>query len=246
MRLALAKALSEDNRISENKERLKKYMHEAKKEACDIIIFGEAYLQGFEAMTFDYKDDILKSLSLTSEEIAEIRQTAKKESIAVAFGYYENSKGAIYSSYLVIDKDGSVLTNYRRISEGWKELKARKNKDYREGKGFEIFKFMDKKISVMLCGDFFEDDILPKICDIDGDCDIIFWPVHCDYDEEDWTDTEEDEYRKRSEILDSYVIFVNNDRNDDKRVKKLTYVWKHGKQKKAYLNSDYFELFDVF
>ena len=58
--------------------------------AADIVIFGEAFLQGFYGATFDVEHDTQIAVSQDDPIIKEICSAAKQLSIAVSFGFIEN------------------------------------------------------------------------------------------------------------------------------------------------------------
>lgn len=227
MKIALVAGLSLANDPEKNFEQIKKWAKEAKKHGAELLLFGEAFLQGFQAMSFQYKEDIEKCLSSGAKLLAEIRQFAKNEKIGIGFGYYENDKGAIYSSYLVIGESGEVLVNYKRVSQGWKESSA--CADYREGEVFKSFRYKGKELGLMVCGDFWEDHLLAQIIEMDAQVDAFLWPVHCDYDPVFWEESEKEEYRKRTEILEKPVLFINNYSSLEDEAKGGLYTWHQGK-----------------
>lgn len=192
--------------VERNFQTLKKCVENAEK--GDLIVFGEAFLQGFGALNFDYGHDIKIALAQKSVEIVRIMNFAKAQSKGMAFGYYENDDGAIYSSYMIISDEGKILGNYRRVSAGWKESFA--NADYREGESMMTVRYDDKVMGVAVCGDLWEDDLLQQTLDMDEKSDFILWPVHCDYDEDFWEKSEKREYAARSAIWQSPLLFVNN------------------------------------
>lgn len=61
------------------------------------------------------------AVSLHDHIILQICQAAKKNHMAVSFGYIEKAGGSIFSSQIVIDSDGAIIHNYHRVSPGWKE-----------------------------------------------------------------------------------------------------------------------------
>ena len=201
---------------------------QAKESQADLLIFGEAFLQGFEAMTFDYKNDVQKAIFLKGVEITTIRTWAKKHDLAIGFGFFENQAGGIYSSYLVIDREGDVQGHYRRVSKGWKQSHA--CADYREGNQFTTFTLDGRSFTILLCGDFWEDDLLLPIIDRDEMTDYYLWPVHCDYPTEEWNRVSLEVYRQRTEILAKPVIFVNNFIEEEGRAKGGAYLWRQGKE----------------
>lgn len=116
------------------------------------MIFGEAFLQGFDSLNFTAGHDMAVAVSREGRVIHELCQLAKEHAIAISFGFLEQDCGAFFSSQLTIDQTGRILDLYRRVSPGWKEPSA--GKEYREGSGFHTFDFLGKKAAVGLCGDF--------------------------------------------------------------------------------------------
>lgn len=199
--------------------------HEA---GADLALFGEAALQGFEALNFDYQHDIPLAVGLSSPEIACLSQTAKDLNLAIGVGLYLNIQGGLYSAYLVLDKQGQQAALYKRISSGWLEAKAFKNADYRLGREAIIFDMEGKKFTIMLCGDYWEDDLLPLWVELDDRVDAFIWPVHCDYSLEDWASSEKQAYQDRSQIMFKPILFVNNYVPDEGRAKGGAYCWLQG------------------
>lgn len=208
-------------------ENLQKIIDTVNAHHADFYVFGEAFLQGFDALTFEYKYDITVAISENDPAIAAIKKLAREKKCAIGFGFYENDKGAIYSSYMVIDKTGAQRFKYQRISTGWKIASA--CADYREGKNFGTFSLEGKVFSCFVCGDFWEDSLLEKIAALDVLVDAFLWPVHCDYSVAKWEGGECAEYQKRTAILAKPVFFCNNYCADFDAAKGGAYVWKQGK-----------------
>ncbi len=227
MRLLATVQPSTLDNTAKNLESLLHEMQVAKDRGADLLLFGEAYLTGFDLMTFDYGSDIRKALALDSVEIATIRNKAKELGLAVGFGFHENDRGGIYSSYLVVDRDGGILCHYQRRSPGWKEPHA--NADYREGREFKTFDFDGKRIGVIVCGDFWDDDLLTDIAALDPEVEMFLWPVHTDYAQENWEQEEAAAYAKRTQILAKPVFYYNNYIEEEGRAKGGAYVWQMGK-----------------
>lgn len=51
----------------------------------DLLCFGEAFLQGFDALTFSYEDDINTAISADSSIFRSIQQGAKENNLGVGF-----------------------------------------------------------------------------------------------------------------------------------------------------------------
>lgn len=68
MKVALASARIVDRDINYNLSQMEKYMKVAKVMGADLVCFGEAFLQGFNALTWQYEED--KKIALpTSLEV---------------------------------------------------------------------------------------------------------------------------------------------------------------------------------
>lgn len=228
MKLALCAEYSEDRRFEDNLKRLKRRVREAKMAGVELLFFGEAFLQGFGAMSFDYAEDIDLAFGIHGTEIAEVRAIAAEYRIGIGVGFYENYKGAIYSSYLVVDDRGNSFLHYRRRSKGWKMPHA--CADYREGTTFESGTFRGKRFGVMICGDFWEEHLLPDLIEMEDSVDFFVWPVHCDYFLDRWERTEKELYRERSAILGKSVLYCNNWKPEDEMAKGGAYHWHLGRE----------------
>ncbi|NLV98701.1 MAG: carbon-nitrogen hydrolase family protein [Clostridiaceae bacterium] len=229
MIITLAATLSIDNDLEANLNSMEKKLAVAKAEASDLVLFGEAFLQGFGAITFDYEYDIKNvALGIHSPEIASVRQLAKKYGLGIGFGFFENDHSGIFASYLIVDARGESLVKYQRVSRGAWIPEA--NAEYRLGREFNSFDFAGKRFAVIVCGDFWEDYLLDPIVGLDPQVDAFLWPVHCDYTVESWAEGVHEAYRKRSEILAKPVFFVNNLRLADDEAKGGAYVWQQGRE----------------
>lgn len=136
MKIMLAAPELHPDDLGSNQRQMLATMEQAAREGADLLLFGEASLPGFDALSFDYAKDIRKVLSPHSPEIAVMQEAACHHAVAVGFGFFENHLGGIYSSYLILDQQGRVADLYRRVSPGWKV--ARACADYREGLSFSF------------------------------------------------------------------------------------------------------------
>lgn len=205
MKIMLCSAESRAGDIACNISQIKFFLDKTKNEKPDMLLFGESFLHGFDALCFDYKTDIQTALSINSAPIAEIKKYAALHKTAIGFGFYENDHGAMYSSYIIAGKTGETLCLYKRISQGWRITGT--CADYREGKDFIEFEFEGKKLSLFICGDLWEDTLLDKIIDLRAD--VFLWPVFCGYAAAEW-EKDKIDYAARTAILDKPVLFVNS------------------------------------
>ena len=205
MKCALAAVGFINENIQHNKNVIIETMVKCSNKA-DIVIFGEAFLQGFYGATFEIEHDEKLALSQNDLIIKEICSVAKERRIAVSFGFIEKAEDCFYSSQITIDSNGTIINVYRRVSPGWKEEFA--NEQYREGNEFHIFSYMDRKIAVGLCGDFWFDENVSKVKQLLPD--VVFWPVYTDLNCNEWNTSMKYEYADQADKIGGKVLYVNS------------------------------------
>lgn len=181
-------------------------LEKASKEQVDLIVFGEGFIQGFDALRWNFDNDQNDAIFLSSYEIRCIRSIAHRFHVACAFGYFERFDQHIFSSYLFIGKDGKIISNYRRRSVGWKEVSLC-DEHYREGSAFHCFEYEGLRFVCALCGDLWDDELLNEISHID--CDVILWPTYVNFTAEQW-EHECIAYQNRVKDVKPYVLMVNS------------------------------------
>ncbi len=205
MKIALASAPTADKDIQKNLTYIAQAAEQCRGDA-DLIVFGEAVLQGFNCLTWEYEKDRKTAVSQTDAPIAQIRRIAKENHMAISFGYIEKSGDLLYSSQLVIDSFGTILFNYRRVSAGWK-FSWLTDSRYREGEHFGSFSYMGRKFSIGLCGDLWTEG---KPEEMRGEnADIVLWPVNCNFEPEEWNRTVKYEYAVQAALCGDKVLYVN-------------------------------------
>ena len=205
MRCALAAVgfKNEDERFNKKViiDTMEKYADKA-----DIVVFGEAFLQGFYGANFDPEHDEQIAVSTDDIILKEISDEAERYGIAVSFGFIEKCEEKFFSSQITIDKNGKIIDLYRRVSEGWKVPNT--NERYCEGKDFHTFSFMDKNIVVGLCGDLWFDENAEAINQLNAD--VVFWPVYTDYNYDKWNKEIKIEYAEQAGKIKTKVLYVNS------------------------------------
>lgn len=186
-----------------NLSQLERYTKEAKAAGADLVFFGEAFLQGFNALSWRYEIDKTIALTTSSAEFAHIQSLTKKTGIDVLFGYNELEDDAIYSSCALI-ADGKIAHNYRRISRGWKEY-AKTDEHYKEGSVVEVFDYKGKKCVVALCGDLWE---YPERFAIGED--LLLWPVYVCWTKEEWESGGKIEYAQQAKLCCENTLYINS------------------------------------
>ncbi|MBQ7359137.1 MAG: carbon-nitrogen hydrolase family protein [Lachnospiraceae bacterium] len=213
MKCALASMGFINENIQYNKNVIIETMVKCSNEA-DIVIFGEAFLQGFYGPTFEIEHDKKLAVSQDSAIINEICEVAKEHEIAVSFGFIEKDGDCFYSSQITINNIGEVIDIYRRVSEGWKLPHA--NEKYCEGHGFHTFSYLGKEIAVGLCGDFWFDENIDEVKRLLPD--VVFWPVYTDYNYNEWNTSVKYEYAEQAGMIGGKVLYVNSvcvDKDED-------------------------------
>lgn len=186
---------------------------------ADVVIFGEAFLQGFYGINFIAKHDTTVSISRDDMIIREICSMAKEYTIAVSFGFIEKEDDVFFSSQMTIDKNGQIIDLYRRVSPGWKESFA--GKEYCEGDGFHTFHLLGREVAVGLCGDLWYEENITRLNELEPD--IVWWPVYTDYNYLEWNNTVKFEYAKQAGKINAPVFYVNSvcmDKPDNREIAK--------------------------
>jgi N-carbamoylputrescine amidase len=207
MNIGLTSAKLINNDIDFNLNNCIRFIQEAKEYNADLIIFGEAYLQGFESLVWKPEIDLAIGIKRQSERMNVLRNCCKQKNIALGIGYIEREDNKLYSSYLVIDKNGNDIANYRRMSTGWR-IENADIKTYKEGTEFCTFEFMGYKMTVGLCGDFWTNEIIKKI--LKDNIDIVLWPVFVSWDNKKMGTAEFNEYIEQSKKINKNVFYVNS------------------------------------
>lgn len=139
---------------------------------CDVLCFGESFLQGFSSLLYEPQEDYRLSTKQDANMIRLLQVWAHKYRIAISFGYFEKEDDKIYSSYLFIGDDGLVYNNYRRQSKSF----SSDNEVYARGEGLKIFKYKDRSFLTTICDDLRDEAIAKKINE--SGVDVVLWPIY--------------------------------------------------------------------
>ncbi len=189
-----------NNDIEFNISQIEKAVQRSKGEV-DILCFGEAFLQGFDSLSWDYEKDSSIAITRDSSIMNRICSISYENRVDILIGYIEKDESNIYSSYAVI-VNGSIFFNYRRISTGWREL-IRENDNYKEGSSVKAFYYKDKKFIIALCGDLWE---YPEKFKTDG---ILIWPIYVNFSIADWSGHIKD-YARQAFLVSKKALMVSS------------------------------------
>ncbi|HFR3426173.1 TPA: carbon-nitrogen hydrolase family protein [Streptococcus suis] len=203
MKIGLVAGLMSHGQIEVQLNRIEEYLKN--NTACDLLVFGEAYLQGFYGLNWNFWDDCQLACSLDSQPIQTLRKLAKQYETALSVGFIELLGEHLYSSQIFIDHLGQILDCYRRISKGWKETDS---ENYREGKEFSALTYKNKRFATAICGDIWYDHLIDQLAQLDYDC--VLWSVYINYSEDLWNKEGKQDYCEQTEKLNTPVFMVNS------------------------------------
>lgn len=224
MKIGLVSYEFNNGKIEYNIKKIEKAIISANGKA-DLLCFGEAFLQGFDSLSWNYEID--KSIAITKESVTmeKLKKLSEKHKIDLGIGYIEREKEKIYSSFIVIEK-GKIIHNYRRITKNWKEYSIT-DEHYCEGEISETFIYKNREFKIALCGDMW---ICPEKFKTNG---ILLWPVYCNFSKDEWENTEQYDYAKQSKLASDNVLLVNSITKDEPISVGGAYYFKNGKIEKS-------------
>ncbi len=221
MKIALACAEIRDEDMNFHLDEVERMAVLAQEQGVDFLIFGESYLQGFEALTWNPEEDREIAKPLYSTKITRLKEIASTYGMAISIGFFEREEGVFYSSNLVIGQDGEIVDRFRRVSPGWKIADA--PDVYKQGKGFHTFGLGDKTFATAIGKDLWFEENIQALRDLD--MDALIWPVYVDFSVGQWLSQELADYVDQSAKLPCPVLWVNSYVEDPKRAKGGAYVF---------------------
>ena len=202
MKIGLAAFRCENQNLAFNMKQIERGMQEVQGRA-DLICFGEAFLQGFDALCWDYEADRHTALSLRSPEISTLKAWTEQYQTGLLTGYFEKDSHCLYSSCVLMEH-GKVLYNYRRVTRGWKEFR-KTDSHYREGNIIRETGFHGRSIQLALCGDLWDEGWERFRTD-----SLLLWPVYTDFTAAEWENEEISAYARRAAMTAEDVLMVNS------------------------------------
>ena len=200
MKIGLVSYRCENRNIPFNIRQIERALQETRGKA-DLLCFGEAFLQGFGSLCWNYETDRSVAVERSSEVFSRLRGLTVQYGTALLTGYIEREQDRLYSSCAVL-AEGKIVHNYRRISRGWKEF-TKTDGHYCEGTVTEPFEFHGRKIMLALCGDLWDH---PEQFRTEH---LLIWPVYVNYSVEDWESGILDEYAAQASLAAADTLMVN-------------------------------------
>ena len=181
-------------------------MQEAKAQGAQLVCFGEAFLQGFDAFSWEYEKDRAIACSVQDEVFEQLKAETLRIGIDVLFGFLEREGETLYSSCALLG-GGEFMQLYRRVSVGWKEY-TRTDDHYREGGTVETFEYRGRKCVIALCGDLW--DVNAPQFQLGQE--ITLWPLYISFSHEEWygEENERRQYAEKAAEFGGHVLMINS------------------------------------
>lgn len=112
MRIGLASYEFINNDIEFNISQIEKAMKSVQGEV-ELLCFGETFLQGFDALNWNYENDKDIAVSTDSRVMRRLCDMTLQYKVDLLVGYIEKCGDAIYSSCAVIE-NGKLRYNYSK------------------------------------------------------------------------------------------------------------------------------------
>lgn len=200
MKIGLASYEFINNDIEFNISQIEKAMKSVQGEV-ELLCFGETFLQGFDALNWNYENDKDIAVSADSRIMRRLCDMTLQYKVDLLVGYIEKCEDAIYSSCAVIE-NGELRYNYRRISKGWKEYSITDG-HYKEGTETGEFLYHGQSVMVALCGDMWD---FPERFKTNN---LLIWPVYVNFGLDEWAKYET-EYAEQAQLSADKALMVNS------------------------------------
>ncbi len=158
--IALAQIRYFENSSKDNVKKIKKYIRLAKKRNADIVCFPESCVHKTALLHKDHK------------LINEIKEECKKNKIWSIITEDIKIKNKSYNAALLIDRDGKIKGDYRKIHLYGDKVSP--------GKKITVFNTDFAKIGIAICWDLAFPDLFKKMKK--ANAEIIFCPAQWWYD----------------------------------------------------------------
>ncbi len=200
LKIGLASYKFVNNDITFNISQIERAMKSTQGKA-DLLCFGESFLQGFDALDWNYEHDRHVAISADSGVMQLLCQMTLQYNVDLLFGYIEICEDSLYSSCAVIE-NGRLIHNYRRISRGWKEFRIT-DAHYKEGTEVCEFLYHGQYIMIALCGDLWD---YPEKFKTDH---LLIWPVYVNFGPDEWAGYEM-EYARQAQLVADQTLMINS------------------------------------
>lgn len=200
MKIGLVSYKFINNDVAFNMSQMEKAMRLVQGKA-NLLCFGETFLQGFDALNWNYENDKHIAISVDSEIMQHFCDMTLRYKVDILFGYIEKCNDSLYSSCAVIE-NGKLVHNYRRISKGWKDYNIT-DSHYKEGADTTEFLYHEQSIMIALCGDMWD---YPERFKTNN---LLIWPVYVNFRLGEWAQYEVD-YAEQAYLAANHTLMINS------------------------------------
>ncbi|MCX7590333.1 MAG: carbon-nitrogen hydrolase family protein [Kiritimatiellae bacterium] len=151
MKLALVQMECSWGRIRENLQRMLCYIEQSVQSGATLVVFPEMSVPGM------WKDHMVRLFAepVHGSIVQEVRRWARRFGVAVAFGLAERSNGKPYNSFVLVNRQGSLVGVYRK-----NHVTILERDYFRRGKARPVFCLEGMRVGIGICADCAHEDFL--------------------------------------------------------------------------------------
>ena len=178
--------------------------------SAGLVVFCEAAVTGFAGRD-DAHHDVGLGEPVPGAATAALGSVARRLGLWVAFGLFEREDTALYDSAVLIDPAGDVQQVYRRIDPHWHRPDA-DAAVYRQGAGLAATAADFGTVTLLICGDLFNEDVLRQCAAVRPD--VVLVPIARGFDadvadDSQWQSQEQTIYGRQMQKTGAVGLLVN-------------------------------------
>jgi predicted amidohydrolase len=145
MKIAIYQGEGKPTHMKDNLEILRRSAREAAEQEAQLLICSEMFLTGYNIgdMVFELAE------AVDGPSMQKAAQIAREANIALLYGYPERSETVVFNSSILLDRNGTMLANYRKTHlYGQQE-----NRLFQPGDYLAIVELEGVKVGLLICYD---------------------------------------------------------------------------------------------
>jgi predicted amidohydrolase len=228
----------QDRRV--NLARMTGLCDQAAGHGADLVVFCEAAVTGFVGND-DPRHDLDLGEPVPGPATKALGATARRLGLWIGFGLFERANGVLYDSAVLLDRQGQLRQVYRRIDPHWHRPDAHPG-IYRQGTQPVAVSADFGVVSMLICGDLFNDGVLGQLSQLRPDVVVIPMARGFDADVADdaqWRDREQGIYASQIQRIGAGAVGLLANQLGASRVRprasaapwpspRLARRWRHG------------------
>jgi N-carbamoylputrescine amidase len=190
------------------------YMEELGRKAAqsrvDLILYPEAAPTGL-INNDDPGHDLPLGTPIPGPITERLAKLARQAKAYLASGILERDGNCLYDSAIILDPVGKIVLHYRRIQPQWHGRKADPHV-YRQGEEVVAALTPLGKLTVLICGDLFDDQIIARLRRLGPDYLLFPFSVDFDdgsFDQRRWDQEEQPAYAARAAVAGCTTLMTN-------------------------------------